>query len=71
MCGNHYWSKTVFHGYASRGFEIPCRYIFRTNNQAKDDKTRKLVVTVLEITIESTSTGRTNIIEDTSTKADS
>ena len=37
------------------GLEIPCRYIFRTNNQAESDKTRKLVETVLEITIEPTS----------------
>ena len=39
------------------GLEIPCRYIFKTNNQAESDKTRKLLETILEITIESTTSG--------------
>ena len=38
-----------------RGLEVPCRYIFRTNNQAESDKTRKLLETVFEITIKTTS----------------
>ena len=37
------------------GLEILYYYIFRTNNQAKSDKTRKLVETMLEIMIEPTS----------------
>ena len=36
------------------GLEIPCRYIFKTNNQAESNKTRKLLETILEITIEPT-----------------
>ena len=58
-----------------RGLEIPCRYIFKTNNQAESgktnnqaesgktnnqaesDKTRKLLETMLKITIEPTTSG--------------
>ena len=36
------------------GLEIPCSYIFRTNNQAESDKTRKVLQTVLEIAITQT-----------------
>ena len=39
------------------GLEIPCRYIFKTNNQAESDKTRNLLKTILEITIEQTVSG--------------
>ena len=39
------------------GLEIPCRYIFKTNNQAESNKTRKLLETILEITIEPTTSG--------------
>ena len=34
------------------GLEIPCNYIFRTNNRAESDKAKKLIETVLKITIE-------------------
>ena len=37
--------------------EIPCHYIFKTNNQTESDKTRKLLETVLEIMIEPTTSG--------------
>ena len=45
------------------GLEIPCSYIFRTNNQAESDKTRKLLETVLEITITHTSEEEPTLLE--------
>ena len=45
------------------GLEIPCCYIFRTNNQAESDKTRKLLETVLEITIKPTSVDEPTLLE--------
>ena len=47
-----------------RGLEIPCRYIFRTNNQAEGDKTRKLLETVFEITIKPTSVDEATLLEE-------
>ena len=45
------------------GLEISCSYIFRTNNQAESDKTRKLLETVLEITITQTSEEEPTLLE--------
>ena len=45
------------------GLEIPCSYIFRTNNQAESDKTRKLLQTVLEIAITQTSEEEPTLLE--------
>ena len=45
------------------GLEIPCSYIFRTNNQAEIDKTRKLLKTILEITITQTSEVEPTVLE--------
>ena len=42
---------------AQGGLEIPCLYIFKTNNQVESDKTRKLLETILEIKIEPTTSG--------------
>ena len=39
------------------GLKILCHYIFKTNNQAESDKTRKLLEIIFEITIEPTTSG--------------
>ena len=45
------------------GLEILCSYIFRMNNQVESDKARKLLKTILEITITQTLEDEPTVLE--------